>query len=105
MCELHSTLFCLPLAHRPLLLLPFASLQATKLFFSTHTILAVVSLALPAAPRTGMDPNMVGGLWIPIPILPRGMKHIYIEISAELCMAEFRDPDGTVWRMQMMKRL
>jgi len=77
MCELHNTLFCLPLAHHPLLLLPFAGLQATKLFFSAHTVLAVVSLALPFIPSTGVDPNVVGGLWIPVPILPHGMKHIY----------------------------
>jgi len=37
---------------------------------------------------------MVGGLWILISILPHGMKHIYIEISTELCMAECEDFDG-----------
>jgi len=100
MCQLHNTLVCLPLAHRPLLL-PFAYLQATNLCFSAHNILAVVSLALSAAVRTGMDPNMVGDLWIHIPILPHGMKHIYWNIY--WAMYGCHDLDGTGWRMQMMK--
>jgi hypothetical protein len=99
-CTTHS--FCLPLAHRPILLLHFAWLQATKLFFSAHNILAVLSLALSAAPRTGMDLNMVSGLCIPILILPHGMKHIYWNIY--WAMYGCHDLDGTGWRMQMVKR-
>jgi len=85
-CEPHSALFCLPVTHRPLRLLLFACLHATNIFSSTHTVLAVVSLPLPVAPRTGVDPNMMGGLWIPIPILPQGMKYLYIQgVTGGMC--------------------
>jgi len=102
MCELYNTLFCLPLAHHPLLLLPFAELQATKLFFSAHTILAVE--ILPWQP----NPELVG---IPIWWVVYGSLSLYshmewsicIEISTEQCMAECHDLDGRGWRMQVMK--
>jgi hypothetical protein len=102
MCQLHNTLFCLPLAHHSLLLLPFAWLQATKLFYSAHTVLAVE--ILPWQPH----PELV---WIWIWWVVYGSLSLFshmewiisVEIATELCMAECHDLEGRGWQMQVMK--
>jgi len=102
MCQLHNTLFCLSFAHHSLLLLPFAWLQATKLFVSTQTLLAVEFL--PWQPHSKL-------VWIPVWWMVYGSLSLYfhlewsicIEIATELCMAECHDLDDRGWRMQVMK--
>lgn len=93
MHELHSTHFCLPHAHCPLLLLPFAWLQKTKLLFSAHTFMAVVSLASHTQNWHGsqyggrfMDPQPYTPTWNKAYI----MKYLlsYVWLSVMTCMVQ-----------------